>query len=117
MHVPLKQIQMLTTFDKYNNLLLSLYICIYIYILKYVIKEINLLFFKCVQIFRHKSKGKGKKGDNLSSSQARPGISADLFAIMVLLNFYLHVLIHYYFSASFDIFYHYFCLQGTSASR
>jgi hypothetical protein len=44
MHVSLKQIQMLTTFDKYNNLLLSLYI----YILKYVIKEINLLFFECV---------------------------------------------------------------------
>jgi hypothetical protein len=40
----------------------------------------------------------------LSSSQARPGISADLFVIMVLLNFYLHVLIHYYFNASFDMF-------------
>jgi hypothetical protein len=36
---------------------------------------------------------------------------------MVLLNFYLHVLIHYYFTASFDIFYHCFCLQGISASR
>jgi hypothetical protein len=37
---------------------------------------------------------------------------------MVLLNFYLHVLIHYYFIAShFDIFYHCFCLQGTLASR
>jgi hypothetical protein len=36
---------------------------------------------------------------------------------MVLLNFYLHVLIHYYFTASFDIFYHCFCLQDTSASR
>jgi hypothetical protein len=45
MHVSLKQIQMLMTFDKYN-LLLSLYI--YIYMLKYVIKDINLLFFKCV---------------------------------------------------------------------
>jgi hypothetical protein len=66
MHILLKQIQMLTTFDKYNNLLLSLYI----YILKYVIKEINLLFFKCVQMFHHKSKGKGKKGDCSSSSQA-----------------------------------------------
>jgi hypothetical protein len=42
MHVSLKQIQMLTTFDKYN-LPLSLYI--YIYILKYIIKEFNLLFF------------------------------------------------------------------------
>jgi hypothetical protein len=39
-------------------------------------------------------------------------MSADLFAIMVLLNFYLHVLIHYYFTASFDIFYRYFCLHG-----
>jgi hypothetical protein len=66
---------------------------------------------------RHKSKGKGKKGDNSSSSQARLGTSADLFAVMVLLNFYLHILIHYYFTASFDIFYHCFCLQGTSASR
>jgi hypothetical protein len=49
MHVSLKQVQMLTTFDKYN-LLLSLYIYIYIYILKYVIKEINLFFpnvYKC----------------------------------------------------------------------
>jgi hypothetical protein len=36
---------------------------------------------------------------------------------MVLLNFYLHVLIHYSFTASFDIFYHCFSLQGTSASR
>jgi hypothetical protein len=112
MHVSLKQIQMLTTFDKYNNLLLSLYI----YILKYVIKEINLLFFECVQMFRHKSKGKGKKGDISSSSQACSGMSANLFAVMVLLNFYLHVLIHYYFNTSFDTFYRYFCLQGTSAS-
>jgi hypothetical protein len=37
--------------------------------------------------------------------------------VMVLLNFYLHVLIHYYFTTSFDIFYRCFCLQGTSASR
>jgi hypothetical protein len=65
MHLSLKQIQMLMTFDKYN-LLLSLYI--YIYILKYVIKEINLLFFKYVQIFHHRSKGKGRKGDSSSSS-------------------------------------------------
>jgi hypothetical protein len=40
-----------------------------------------------------------------------------LFVVMVLLNFYLHVIIHYYFTASFDIFYHYFCLRGTSTSR
>jgi hypothetical protein len=40
----------------------------YIYIFKYVIKEINLLFFKCVHMFYHKSKGKGRKGDSLSSS-------------------------------------------------
>jgi hypothetical protein len=63
MHMSLKQIQMLTTFDKYN-LLLSLYT----YIMKYAIKEINLLFFKYVQMFHHKSKGKGKKGEILSSS-------------------------------------------------
>jgi hypothetical protein len=79
---------MLTTFDKYN-LLLSLYI--YIYILKYVIKDINLLFFKCVQVFCRRSKGKGKKGASSSSSQARSGTSAELFAVMVLLNFYLHM--------------------------
>jgi hypothetical protein len=36
---------------------------------------------------------------------------------MVLLNFYLHVLIHYYFIASFDIFYRFFHLHGTSASQ
>jgi hypothetical protein len=82
MHVSLKQIQMLMTFDKYN-LLLS----IYIYILKYVIKEINLLFFKCVHMFHHKSKGKGRKGDSSSSSQACSASSTDLFAVMVLLNF------------------------------
>jgi hypothetical protein len=66
-------------------------------------------------MFRHKSKGKGRKGDS-SSSQARSGISSDLFAVMVLLNLYLHVLIHYYFTASFDIFYRCFYLQGTLAS-
>jgi hypothetical protein len=92
-------------------------ITIYTYILKYVIKEINLLFFKCVQMFRHKSKGKGRKGDSLPSSQSRLGMSADLFAVIVLLNFYLHVLIYYYFTASFDIFYRCFCLQSTSASQ
>jgi hypothetical protein len=68
-------------------------------------------------MFCHKSKGKGRKGDSSSSSQARSGTSADLFVIMVLLNFYLRVLIHYYFTASFDIFYRSFCLQGTSASQ
>jgi hypothetical protein len=68
-------------------------------------------------MFRHKSKGKGRKGDSLSSSQAYLGTSADLFAVMVLLNFYLHVLIHYYFIASFDIFYRFFHLHGTSASQ
>jgi hypothetical protein len=47
MHVSLKQIKMLTTFDRYNLLLLYDN-SHYIYILKYVIKEINLLFFKCV---------------------------------------------------------------------
>jgi hypothetical protein len=40
-----------------------------------------------------------------------------LFAVIVLLNFYLCVLIHYYFTASFDIFYRCFCLQSTSASQ
>jgi hypothetical protein len=35
---------------------------------------------------------------------------------MVLLNFCLHVLIYYFFTTSFDIFYRYFCLQDTSAS-
>jgi hypothetical protein len=75
MHVLLKQIQMLMAFDKYNLLL-------YISILKYVIKEINLLFFKCVQMFHHKSKLKGRKGDILSSSQACSGTSADLFAVL-----------------------------------
>jgi hypothetical protein len=68
-------------------------------------------------MFHHKPKGKGKKGDSLSSSQARSGTSADLFVVMVLLNFYLHVLNYYYFTASFDIFYRCFCLQDTSASR
>jgi hypothetical protein len=53
MHVSLKQIQMLTTFDKYN-LLLSLYI----YILKYVIKEINLLFSNVYKCFTTSLRGK-----------------------------------------------------------
>jgi hypothetical protein len=47
MHVLLKQIQMLMTFDKYNLLLLYNNNH-YIYILKYVVKEIILLFSKCV---------------------------------------------------------------------
>jgi hypothetical protein len=81
-----------------------------------LLKEIIILFFKCVHMFCHKSKGKGRKGDILSSYQLRSGTSTDLFVVIVLLNFYLHVLIHYYFNASFDIFYHYFCLQGTLAS-
>jgi hypothetical protein len=85
--------------------------------LKYVVKEINLLFFKYVQMFHHKYKGKGKKGDRLSSSQVVSGTSADLFVVMVLLTFYLHVLIHYYLTASFDIFYRCFYLLGTSTSR
>jgi hypothetical protein len=68
-------------------------------------------------MFCHKSKGKGRKGDSSSSSQAHSGMSTDLFSVMVLLHFYLHVLIHYYFTSSFDIFYHYFCLQDTSASQ
>jgi hypothetical protein len=78
MHVLLKQIQMLMNFDNHY---------IYIYILKYIIKEINLLFFKCVHMFHHKSKRKGRKGDSSSSSQACSASSTDLFAVMVLLNF------------------------------
>jgi hypothetical protein len=86
--------------------------------LKYVIKEINLLFLKCVQMFHHRSKGKGKKGESSSSSQARSGTSADLFAVIILLNFYLHIPIHYYFTASHLIYFIVvFYLQGTSASR
>jgi hypothetical protein len=85
---------MLMIFDKYNLLLLYDNNH-YMYILKYVVKEINLLFFKCVQMFHHKSQGKHRTGDSSSSSQARSGTSADLFAVIVLLNFYLHVLIHY----------------------
>jgi hypothetical protein len=65
----------------------------------------NLLFFKGVQMFCHKSKGKGKKGESLSSSLAHSGTSADLFAVIVLFNFYLHVLIHYYFIASHLIYF------------
>jgi hypothetical protein len=69
-------------------------IIITIYTLKYVFKEINLLFSKCVQMFLHKSKGKCRTGNNSSSSQARLGTSADMFAVMVLLNFCLHVFIY-----------------------
>jgi hypothetical protein len=68
-------------------------------------------------MFHHKSKGKGRKDDRLSSYQERLGTSAGLFTVMILLNFYLHVLIHYYFTTSFDIFYCCFCLQCTSTSR
>jgi hypothetical protein len=63
------------------------------------------LFFKCVQMFYHKSKGKGKKGESSSSSQARSSTSADLFVVLVLHNFYLHVIIHYYFIASHLIYF------------
>jgi hypothetical protein len=45
MHVSLKHIQMLTTFDKCNLLLLYVIITVYIYILKFIVKEINLLLF------------------------------------------------------------------------
>jgi hypothetical protein len=46
----------------------TIIITIYIYILKYVVKEeINLLFFKCVQIFYHKTKGKHRTGGSSSS--------------------------------------------------
>jgi hypothetical protein len=69
-------------------------------------------------MFRHKSKGKGKRGESSSSSQASSGTSADLYAVMILLNFYLHVLIHYYFIASHLIYFIIvFCWQGNSASR
>jgi hypothetical protein len=70
MHMSLKQIQRLMTFDKYKLLLLYDNKQ-YIYILKYVVKENNLLFFKCVQMFGHNSKGKRKMSDSSSSSQAR----------------------------------------------
>jgi hypothetical protein len=56
-------------------------------------------------MFHHKSKGKGKKGKSSSSAQARSGMSADLFAVMVLHNFYLLALIHYYFTASHLIYF------------
>jgi fatty acid desaturase len=78
---------------------------------------INLLFLKYVHMFHHKSKGECKQGDSSSSSQAQSATSADLFAVIVLFNFYLHILIYYEFTASFDIFYPCFCLRDTSASR
>jgi hypothetical protein len=68
-------------------------------------------------MFRLESKEKGRKGDGSSSSHAGLGTFVDLFVVIVLLNFYLYVLIHYYFTSSFDIFYHYFYLQDTSASQ
>jgi hypothetical protein len=92
-------------FSCWRLLISTIYCYHYIYTLKYVIKEINLLFFKCIQMFRHKSNGKGRKGKSSSSSQARSVTFADLFAVMVLLNFYLHVLIHYYFTASHLIYF------------
>jgi hypothetical protein len=36
---------------------------------------------------------------------------------MILLNFYLHILIHYFFTVLFDIFYHCFYLQDSLTSR
>jgi hypothetical protein len=56
-------------------------------------------------MFHHKSKGKGTKGESLSSSQTCSGTSTDLFVAMVLLNFYLHVIIYYYFTASHLIYF------------
>jgi hypothetical protein len=44
-------------------------------------------------------------GESSSSSQARSGTSVDLFVVMVLLNFYLYVLIHYYFIGSHLIYF------------
>jgi hypothetical protein len=56
---------------------------------------INLLSFKNVPM----SKGKRKQGNSLSSSQAQSGTYVDLFAIMVLFNFFTrpHLLLIYYF--------------------
>jgi hypothetical protein len=56
-------------------------------------------------MFHHKFKRKGKKGESSSSYQARSGTSADLFAVMILLNFYVYVLIYYYFIASHLIYF------------
>jgi hypothetical protein len=42
-------------------------------------------------MFHHRSKGKGKKGESSSSSQACSGTSTELFVVIVLLNFYLHM--------------------------
>jgi hypothetical protein len=69
----------------------------YIYILKYVIKEINLLFSNVYRYFAISLRGKVRRRQFILV----PCMSADFFAVMVLLNFYLHVLIHYYFTASF----------------
>jgi hypothetical protein len=101
MQVLLKQIQMLTTFDKYN-LLLSLYIYLEMFLLKMLIFCFSNLY-RCISTIKYK--GKGKKGESSSSSKARSGTSANLFAVMVLLNFYLHVFIHYYFIASHLIYF------------
>jgi hypothetical protein len=80
--------------------------------------KILIFYFTNVYIyFCHKSKGKHRTDDSSSSPQSRSGTSADLFMVIVLLNFYLHVLFHYYFTVSFDIFYHCFYLQDTLAFR
>jgi hypothetical protein len=60
-----------------------------------LLKKLIFYFFKYVQMFLHKSKGKRRAGNSLSSSQAWSGTSANLFAVMVLLNFDLHMLIYY----------------------
>jgi hypothetical protein len=82
-------------------------IIITIYILKYVVKESNLLFFKCVQMFCHKSKGKRRTGDSSSSTQPQSSTSADLFVVMVLLkifytsSFIINLLLHLYILSLF----------------
>jgi hypothetical protein len=117
MHVSLKQIQMLMTFVKYNLLLLYdnnhyIYVCVCV-----LLKRLIFYFSNVSKCFVISLRGKRRMSDSSSSSQACSGTSTDLFAVMVLLNFYLYVLIHFYFTTSFDIFYYCFCLQGTLASR
>jgi hypothetical protein len=78
MHVSLKQIQMLMTFDKYKLLLLydnNHYIYIYIYILKYIVKEINLFFsnvYRCSTISIRENVGRVNVHPPLRHGQARP---------------------------------------------
>jgi hypothetical protein len=43
-------------------------------------------------------------------------LPTSLFVVMVLFNFYLHILIYYQFLALFNIYLLLFCLRGTSAS-